>query len=283
MDFLSKHFAGMSRTSMKSLLRSGNICVNGHPQTKYDLSLIPGDIVLLNSGNVNYELRNSHLKLLYEDEHLLVIDKKEGLLSVTASATKEGLSAFSILLDYLQRKDPHARLYVVHRLDKATSGVMMFAKTPEMQHYLRDNWRKVISERTYVALTEGCPEKKEDTIVSYLHENRAQMMLSSHHDDGGKLSVTHYRVVRQSDHYSLMKVNLETGRKNQIRVHLAELGHPIVGDKKYGATSNPIGRLCLHAKLLAFQHPATEQNLRFETPIPHKFNSLLANDKEVTK
>lgn len=280
MDFLSRHFSGMSRTSMKGLLRNGNICVNGHPETKYNLRLDPGDVVLLNSGNVNYELRSSHLKLLYEDDYLLVIDKNEGLLSVTASATKEGLSAFSILLNYLQKKDPQARLYVVHRLDKATSGVMMFAKTPEMQHYLRDHWKQAISERTYMALTEGCPEKKEDTIVSYLHENRAQIMLSSHHDDGGKLSVTHYRVVRESTHYCLLRVNLETGRKNQIRVHLAEIGHPIVGDNKYGASTNPIGRLCLHAKTLAFRHPATESDLRFETPVPRKFNALLMNDEE---
>ena len=173
MDFLARHFAGMSRTSLKGLLRNGQVCVNSKIETKFDSQLKKGDAVQINTGKVSYELKNIRLNLLYEDAYVIVVDKSEGLLSVSASPTKEGPSAFSIILQYLEKKNVGAKLYAVHRLDKATSGVMMFAKTVEAQHIMRDNWKQMVIERTYMAITEGIPEPQEDTIESYLHESRA--------------------------------------------------------------------------------------------------------------
>ena len=221
MDFLARHFAGMSRTSLKGLLRNGQVCVNSKIETKFDSQLKKGDAVQINTGKVSYELKNTRLNLLYEDDYVIVVDKSEGLLSVSASPTKEGPSAFSIILQYLEKKNVGAKLYAVHRLDKATSGVMMFAKTVEAQHVMRDNWKQMVTERTYMAITEGIPEPQEDTIESYLHESRAQVMYSGGKD--GKLSVTHYRVVRTAGDYALLKLNLQTGRKNQIRVHMSDI------------------------------------------------------------
>ncbi len=282
MDFLARHFAGMSRTSLKGLLRNGQVCVNSKIETKFDSQLKKGDAVQINTGKVSYELKNTRLNLLYEDDYVIVVDKSEGLLSVSASPTKEGPSAFSIILQYLEKKNVGAKLYAVHRLDKATSGVMMFAKTVEAQHIMRDNWKQMVTERTYMAITEGIPEPQEDTIESYLHESRAQVMYSGGKNDG-KLSVTHYRVVRTAGDYALLKLNLQTGRKNQIRVHMSDIGCPIIGDSKYGATSSPIHRLALHAKVLEFIHPITHEKHRFETPVPKEFNALLINEEKRMK
>lgn len=286
MEFLERHYAGMSRSERKKLLHNGQICVNSRVETKFDAEVKKGDRVQVNTGKVSYEMKDTRLKLLYEDEAVVVIDKKEGLLSVSASATKEGPSAFNIILNYLKRKDENAHLYAVHRLDKATSGVMMFAKAVEVQHKMRDNWKKMVTERTYLAITEGVPKQEEGEIESYLHENRAQVVYSGE-EEGGKLSITHYRVVRIVSNYAMLKLNLETGRKNQIRVHLSEMGTPILGDRKYNATSgekkkadSPIGRLALHAKVLEFIHPITGETMRFETPVPREFNAFLINERK---
>lgn len=290
-SFINEKFAGMSRNAIKRLLQNGQICVNGKPTTRYDYALQEGDSVLLNTGKVEYTLKDTRLKLLYEDDDLIVIDKGAGLLSVSASADKSDPSAFLILERYLKRKDANARLYAVHRLDKATSGVMMFVKDVDIQHQMRDDWKGYVSERTYIALTEGVPYPFEDTIESYLHENRRQMMYSAATDwdaeDGdGKLSVTHYCVVRRTSRHALVKLNLQTGRKNQIRVHMHDIGCPIVGDTKYGASDNsPIKRLGLHALTLAFKHPRTGQTLSFTSPLPRVFNSFMEKEyrEEKTK
>jgi 23S rRNA pseudouridine1911/1915/1917 synthase len=179
------------------------------------------------------------------------------------------------LADYQKENNPRNRLFIVHRIDRETSGVMMFVKTREVQDALKDSWNESVIERVYIAVVEGTPDKAEDTVVSYLHEDRSFRVHSNQTDDGrGKEAVTHYRVIRQNDRYAMLKVELDTGRKNQIRVHMQDIGHPIVGDLKYGASSSPIGRIGLHAQVLAFVHPKTKEILRFETPIPRKFNAL---------
>jgi 23S rRNA pseudouridine1911/1915/1917 synthase len=274
-QFFDIHFKGKSRSDLRSMLSHKQVCVNDVPVSALSHQLQAGDTVAITTGKVEHKLRHPKMKIVFEDDYLLVIDKKEGLLSVATGSGREETTAFSILLDYLQEKNPRSRLFIVHRIDRETSGLMMFVKTREVQAALRDNWNDSVTERVYIAVVEGVPDKEEDTIISYLHEDRSFKVHSNKRDDGrGKEAITHYRVIRKNDHYAMLKVELDTGRKNQIRVHTHDIGHPIVGDIKYGASSSPLGRIGLHAQVLAFVHPVTKETLRFETPIPKAFNSL---------
>ncbi len=281
--FLMQHYAG-SRTSAKSLLAHRQVSVNGTVQTRHDTPLQPGHVVTIISGKGNVELHHPKLKMVYEDEHLIVVDKQQGLLTVATAPGATETTAFSILKAYVKKQNPRNSIYVVHRLDRETSGVLVFAKTPQMQEYMRTYWRELVTRRTYVAIAEGLWEQQEGQIRSWFTEDkRNAVVYSSPVDDGGSLAVTNYKVIRQtkpesqdSKVYSMVELNLETGRTNQIRVHLASKGHPVVGDRKYGHgnESSPIDRLCLHAKVLEFIHPATEQKVHFESPMPRAFTHL---------
>jgi 23S rRNA pseudouridine1911/1915/1917 synthase len=273
--FLGIHFNGKSRSDLKSMLSHKQVCVNDTPVLRFDHPLLEGDMITFTTGKVEHELRHPKLKIVYEDDYLIVVEKEEGLLSVATGTGRDETTAFSLLADYQKEKNPRNRLFIVHRIDRETSGVMMFVKTREVQEALRDNWNESVTERVYIAVVEGVPEKEEDTIVSYLHEDRSYRVHSYKKDDGtGKVAITHYRVIRKNDRLAMLKVELETGRKNQIRVHMQDIGHPIVGDLKYGALASPMGRIGLHAQVLEFIHPVTKKILRFETPIPKKFNAL---------
>jgi 23S rRNA pseudouridine1911/1915/1917 synthase len=278
MDFLAFHFNGKSRNALKSMLSHKQVCVNGTPVSQFNHLLQPDDSVAIQTTKGGYELKHSKVKIVYEDDSLIVIEKSEGLLAVATDERKDELTAFSILFDYLKRKDPRNRLFIVHRIDRETSGLMMFAKTKEIQLSLQEKWHENVKERVYIAVVEGVPVREEDTIISYLHESKALKIHSGYSEDSGKKAVTHYRLIRKNNDYSMLKVELETGRKNQIRVHMQEIGHPIIGDKKYGASPSPIGRIGLHARVLAFVHPVTREVMRFETPIPKKFNALFVKN-----
>ena len=185
-------------------------------------------------------------------------------------------TAYSILKSHLRKANPRAELYTVHRLDRETSGVLLFAKAKSIQQALQENWHQVVTQRLYSALVEGCPSPKEDTIVSWLTEHEKSLRVhSSPTDNGGQKAVTHYKVTKSNETYSLLDVQLETGRKNQIRVHMADIGHPVVGDKKYGRGISSMKRIGLHARLIEFIHPVTHRKVRFESPIPKAFLSLL--------
>lgn len=220
------------------------------------------------------------LDILYEDDCIIVADKPSGLL--TMSTGKEGeITAYSILTDYVRsarggrNTRDKGRIFIVHRLDRDTSGVILFAKDEQTKHALQDDWNETILERKYIAAVEGTPEYEEGTVASYLKDNPKSMKVSSSWtDNGGKYSVTHFKVLRSSGQYSLVEFELETGRKNQIRVHASVIGNPVAGDRKYGSVSNPLRRLCLHASTLAFHHPRTGQLLRFDTGIPKDFMRL---------
>lgn len=220
------------------------------------------------------------LDILYEDDCIIVADKPSGLL--TMSTGKEGeITAYSILTDYVRSAGggrntrDKGRIFIVHRLDRDTSGVIVFAKDEQTKHALQDDWNETILERKYIAAVEGTPEYDEGTVASYLKDNPKSMKVSSSWtDNGGKYSVTHFKVLRSSGQYSLVEFELETGRKNQIRVHASVIGNPVAGDRKYGSASNPLHRLCLHASTLAFHHPRTGQLLRFDTGIPKDFMRL---------
>jgi 23S rRNA pseudouridine1911/1915/1917 synthase len=276
LDFLMQQ-TGAARTSVKQLLANRRVQVNGACQTRHDTPLRPGDTVTVCNSKGNIRLTHPKLKVVYEDDHLIVVEKKEGLLTVPVFAGSQETTALSILRAYVRRQNRRNNVFVVHRLDRETSGLLVFAKTPELQEYMRTWWRDIVTERTYVAVAEGLFAEKEGTIKSWFTEDkRNAMVYSSPVDDGGDLAVTHYKVLKSNDSCSLLELHLETGRTNQIRVHLASKGHPVLGDRKYGHGNDfsPADRLCLHACVLEFIHPVTEQKVRFESRIPLAFNAL---------
>lgn len=282
MNFLLSKMGGMSKTSVKNLLGRRVVQVNGSIETRHDHQLQPGDLVCIMPGHGNAELKHPKLKIVYEDDHLIIVEKREGLLTVAAHPGATETTAFSILRDYVKKSDKRNGIYVVHRLDRETSGLLVFAKTQQLQEYMRTYWRQLVTMRTYVALVEGIMEKDADTIRTWFTEDpKSTMVYSSPVDDGGKLAITHYQTIKRTeqkegddprDGYSLLELHLETGRTNQIRVHLAGIGHPVVSDRKYGSGKLPVvDRLCLHARILEFIHPVTEQKVHFETPVPREF------------
>jgi 23S rRNA pseudouridine1911/1915/1917 synthase len=274
MNFLMNSMPGKSRNSIKSFLAHRQVFVDNKVVTRHDHPLRPGQQVLVDRNLQHAEITHNELKILFEDAFIIVIEKEHGLLSVPSGARKE-ITAQGILNELVKKIKPDYKVFPVHRLDRATSGVMMFAKNIRLQHEMRDNWMKIVSERTYMAVVQGQVERDKDTVISWLKENMGKIMYSTKDTINGKKAVTHYKVLNRSKKYSLLEVELETGRKNQIRVHMQDIGHSIVGDEQYGATENPINRLGLHARVLAFQHPVSGEKMRFESPVPRSFLSLV--------
>lgn len=288
LPFLLIKMGGMTRTSIKQLLGQRRVTVNNVIQTRHDTPLRRGDIITIESGRGNVELRHPKLRVVYEDDALIVVEKKNGLLTVPVKADSKETTVFSILKEYVRKQSHRNTVHVVHRLDRETSGLLVFAKSPELQEYMRTYWRQLVTKRSYVALVEGKLEKNEGKITSWLTEDsRTALVSSSPVDNGGQLAITNYKVLKESasqtdeadlkTEYSLVELNLETGRTNQIRVHMASMGHPVVGDRKYGNgnESSPIDRLCLHARVLEFIHPMTEKKVRFEAPTPKEFTRVV--------
>ena len=275
MEFLASKMPQASRTKLKSLLTKRVVFVDNVITTRYNFPLQPGMKVQISRDKHTHEFRSNLLRIVYEDAYLIVVEKREGLLSVGTERERER-TASTILNEYLRRQDRRSRVYVVHRLDRDTSGLMMFAKDEKTQHTLRDNWHELVFDRRYVAVVTGEMERDRGTVHSWLTD-RTLYVHSSPVDDGGKESVTHYRTIKRTKGLSLVELHLETGRKNQIRVHMQDLGHPVVGDGRYGLENfNPIGRLALHAFKLCFHHPVTGEEMRFETPYPAEFKKLFA-------
>lgn len=274
MEFLAAKMPDASRTKLKSLLSKRVVYVDKVITTQYNFPLQPGMKIEISKDKGRKEFSNRLLKIVYDDAFIIVVEKTEGLLSVNTERQKER-TAYTILNEYVQRSGKHHRVYIVHRLDRDTSGLMMFAKDEKTQYKLRDYWHEIVTDRRYVAVVTGEMEKDHDTIVSWLTD-RTLYVSSSDYDDGGSKSITHYRTIKRANGYSLMELDLETGRKNQIRVHMQDLGHPIIGDGRYGGenTPNPIGRLALHAFKLCFYHPITNELMEFETPYPPAFKKL---------
>lgn len=285
MDFLIAKMGGMARSSVKQLLGQRRVKVGNAIQTRHDFMLKEGDVVTVSSGRGNSQLTHPKLRIVYEDDDLIVVNKQPGLLTVSATPGSSETTAYSILRAYVKKQNARAGIYVVHRLDRETSGLLVFARSEELQHYMRQYWRELVTERTYIALAEGILEPREGRITTWLTEDkRNAVVYSSPVDDGGDIAITNYKVLRtakgeglEAKGYSLVELHLETGRTNQIRVHLASKGCPVVGDRKYGHGNeySPIDRLCLHAKVLAFIHPVTEKTVRFESPVPKEFNRVL--------
>lgn len=278
LQFLLAQMPAQSRNNIKSLLAHGQISVDNLMITQFNHPLTPGQKVTINWGKIQEGSGPQGLRILFEDPHLIVIEKQAGLLSIATEKEKEH-TAYSILTDYLRNQDPSNRIFIVHRLDRETSGVMMFAKSQAVQQKLQDNWKTLVLERSYMVVVEGSIKKDQGTVTSWLKESKSLVMYSSPKPTDGKKAVTHYKVLKSNKNCSLLEVHLETGRKNQIRAHMQEIGHSVIGDRKYGARSNPIHRLGLHAHVLAFIHPVTGETLRFETSTPKDFLQLLSRQQ----
>ena len=276
LEFLLLTFKDQSRNSVKSLLGSHRVSIDGAPVTQFNFKLYPGDTIIISNSPIRRKTR-SNLPIIYEDNDLIVINKPTKLLSVP-SDNEKGSTAFRMVNDYLQQKDKHNRAFIVHRLDEDTSGVLMFAKNAKMANALTegDNWNNLTKKRGYFAIIEGQLEKKEGTITSYLKKNAQNMMYSSNKKGDGQYAVTNYKVISETKDYSLVDVNIDTGRKNQIRVHFGDLGHHIIGDDKYGEPSNPLKRLGLHAYELDIIHPFNGKLMKFKAPMPKEFSTLMS-------
>lgn len=275
MDFLIATLTDFKRNDIKKWLKFGQVKINGDISTAFDAEVGPGALVEVNLTRSFPVFKNSRIELVYEDDDIIVINKGYGLLSVSTLSHKQEENAYDIVRNYVKSVNPKNKLFIVHRLDRDTSGLMMFAKTEESQEVLRHNWNNMILERLYVAVLEGYLEKDKGYVKSRLAENSQFVVYTTDNPEEGKLAVTHYEVLGRGNGFTLAQFSLDTGRKNQIRVHASELGHPIAGDKKYGATKSPLHRLALHARTLRFAHPITRKDMSFETPIPQKFAAAI--------
>lgn len=264
-EFLKKTFSNLSKNSVKSLLHNEKVFVNGNMTTKYNYELNIGDVVEIR------EKVAKNIDIIYEDKDIIVINKPSGLLTV-ATEKEKNKTAYHLVMEYLKKKNKNNRIFIIHRLDKDTSGIIMFAKNERAKHLYQDNWNDIVKKRCYYAVIDGKMENKEGTIKSYLKENGN--MVYSVKDRSGKIAITEYKVLKEIKNISLLDINLRTGRKNQIRVHMKENKTPILGDLKYGEKSKLINRLALHAYKLELINPITKKLLTFEVNMPNEFKTL---------
>lgn len=271
LEWMIAHLKG-SRTKLKATLQGRGVKVNDKYVTQFDFVLKPGMRVSISKSKRNDKFKSRYVKLVYEDPYLVVVEKNVGILSMAAGHSS--LNVKSVLDDYFQRTRQQSRAHVVHRLDRDTSGLMIYAKDMKTEQIFEHQWHDIVYDRRYVGVVSGVMEESNGTIANWLKDNKAYITFSSPVDNGGKYAVTHFNVLQRSQDYSLVEYRLETGRKNQIRVHSADMGHPICGDVKYGNGDDPLHRLCLHAFKLCFNHPITGERMEFETLIPSSFKSL---------
>lgn len=262
-----------SKTAVKSLLSKGHVSVNGEPTTQFDTPLKSGDLVTVSYGRAKVVFNHPMLKIVWEDDSLLVVNKKQGLLSVANPKVKEK-TAYHLLSDYLKREDARSKLFILHRLERDVSGLMVFAKNKAVQAELHTNWNMAITNRRLIAVVEGVPEKETGLLTSFeRREHDASVFITS--ADSGTESIVRYQRLRTNSRYTLLDLAVESGHKNLIREQMQALGTPIAGDLRYGAETDPIERVSLHAYKLFFVHPVTHEELRFETPIPSNFIALV--------
>ncbi len=273
MKFLIAQLPHKNRNNIKTLLKKRQVLVDGKAISQFNYLLKPGQKIALDQAPTAMATQMRGITVVHEDKDLIVVNKNAGLLTMATDKEKRA-TVYSILSSYVKDKNKDSKIFIVHRLDRETSGLMLFAKNEEMKELLQESWKETVEERSYLAVIDGKLDPPEGSYRSYLFESKVFKVHSTNDPEKGREAITHYSTLKSNDNYSLLKVNLETGRKNQIRVHLQELKHPVVGDKKYGSTSNPIGRLGLHAWVLAFKHPITGKKVRFETSVPGSFLKL---------
>lgn len=273
LEFLLANVNGESKSKIKATLKGRGIKVNGKTVTQFDFPLQSGMKVTVSKSKRNNEtFRNRYVKIVYEDKFIIVVEKNIGILSMAAGHSS--LNVKSVLDDYFRKSRQRCTAHVVHRLDRDTSGLMIYAKDIQTEQILEHNWHDIVYDRRYVAVVSGEMEEDGGTIANWLKDNKAYITFSSNVDNGGKYAVTHFHTLDRTTEHSLVEYRLETGRKNQIRVHSADMGHPVCGDTKYGNGDDPIHRLCLHAYMLCFFHPVTRERMEFDTMIPSAFRRL---------
>jgi 23S rRNA pseudouridine1911/1915/1917 synthase len=275
MEFLAEQYPDSPRTRIKKLLQSGVIRINNRPVTLNSYSLKPGDIVEINTHEVKVSKGALPFPVLYEDEIVIAIEKPAGISTSSIDGSK---NIQAILTEYLKKKSKGGvRSYVVHRLDKEVSGVLLFAKSLDIMETIKEKWAE--TEKHYYALVEGTPAEAAGTIKSWLVEDKSQKVHSTSENANARFSVTNYKSIKQVNNYTLLDVKTDTGRKNQIRVHLSDIGCPIVGDRKYGASADFIRRIRLHAYSLSFPHPITGKTINVQSPMPKSFLSIKPQDE----
>lgn len=284
MEFMQRMMPDAKRNQLKSWLKYNQVMINGVVTRQFDEPVKPGQWVEINLTRPFVVFSHPRMTMIYEDDHIIVVNKGYGLLSMGTDSAHKDETAYSILKDYVKQKHPMNKIFIVHRLDRDTSGLMMFAKSIEAKEAMQHNWNNMVLSRNYVAVVEGIVEEESGTIRSWLDETSQFEVYSTQQEGKGQLAITRYRLLDKGHGYSLLEFSLDTGRKNQIRVHAAkELKHPIVGDRKYGAQSSPINRLALHARSLRFAHPITKVDMNFELPVPSRFAGLVKYGKNKQK
>lgn len=284
LDFLSDTACAGSKTKVKQLIKHGAVTVNNKPLARFDVMLKPGQTVILHKAVIlRKPAREAHataasvkppVPVLFEDEHIIAVDKPFGLLSI-ATEKEKYKTLYRLLSDYLKAAGgTDKKIFIVHRLDRDASGVMVFAKSEETKRKLQARWDKV--EKIYNAVVEGRPSKSEGTIRTWLKENKAHIVyVARDREEDADIAITNYKTLKSSRGLSLLEIAIETGRKHQIRVHMAHIGCPIAGDKKYGAVSNPLKRLALHAAELKIAHPVTGNTMELKSPTPNGFTAAV--------
>jgi len=272
LPFLYEKLAPQSKKNIKRILSNHQISVGGAPVTQFNFKLYPEDVVVISRNRIAKHERKD-LPIIYEDNDLIAIDKPSGLLS-TATEREKGKTAYRLVSDYLTQTDPKARIFVVHRLDEDTSGVLIFAKNWEVREALQNSWQDIVKNRAYYAIVEGEMPEKEDTLRDYLDQDKAQLVYVTGNPKRGKLAITSYKVMAAKKTFSLLDVHIDSGRKNQIRVQLGNIGHYVVGDDKYGEPSDPLKRLGLHAYELDLTNPLNGKEYHFTAPMPLAFKTM---------
>ena len=276
LDFLFFKIKNFPKCKIKSMLRHKQILVNGVPITQFDFSLNKDDEVLIikKSCKENSFLNNKlPFDILYEDEDFIVVDKPTSLLSVSSDKETKR-TVYYFLNKYISNKNQKKRIYIVHRLDEGASGVLFFVKNFFLKNALQKNWNTLVKKRNYYVVVDGKMKKKEDLLVNFLKKNKLNLVYVTDDKFNGKKAITYYKVIKENKKFSLLDVSIKTGRQNQIRVQLGNIGYYVLGDNKYGKPKNPINRLALHAYLLEFIHPFTKKKICFKSPIPKVFNKL---------
>lgn len=273
LEYLFAKITNKSKNNIKSLLARGNVLVDGKVTTQFNYSLHRNQKVTIKWGIIEDKIKNDKIDIIYEDDDLIAINKPAGLLSIATEDNKER-TAYHLVMEYVKRRNSQGKVFIVHRLDRDTSGVLVIAKNERMKLLLQENWNEIVKVRGYIAIVSGKLNKKTDTIKSWLKETKTQLVYSSHRSGDGKEAITHYTVLKENEKYSMLDVKIDTGRKNQIRVHMKDIGHPVIGDRKYDFISSPIKRLGLHANILEFVNPITKKTIHLEAPMPREFKKL---------
>ena len=270
LDYLYNNL-DMPKKRIKQYLTHGSIFVNNNRTRKYNLKVVPGMTIVIDTDNKNK--KTLPFDVLFEDEHIIVVNKPSGLLTI-ATEKERDKTLYHIVREYLVSKNQYARVFIVHRLDKDTSGIVVLAKDEKTKNKLQENWNEYVSLREYVAIVHGKPKKDEDRIVQKLKETKTNLVYITK-DQDGKEAITNYKVIKSNDNYSMLNINIETGRKNQIRVALSSIDTPIVGDKKYGLKNDKETRLYLHANRLKMYYPEIKKDILFETTTPNEFKKIM--------